>query len=65
MWSFSYCAKGDLHPIKNLDQQIAKKFSAENHLRYYNDQIHYASFILPQFVKDLLNEPKKTEIEEK
>jgi len=65
MWSFSYCAKGDLHPIKNLDQQIAKKFSAENHLRYYSDQIHYASFILPQFVKDLLNEPKKTEIEEK
>jgi spermidine synthase len=56
MWSFSYCAKGQIHPIKNLDQQRAKIFSNENKLRYYSDQIHYASFILPQFVKDLLNE---------
>ncbi len=63
MWSFSYSAKGDLHPIKNLDQQIAKKFSTENHLRYYSDQIHYASFILPQFVKDLLNEQIKKKVE--
>jgi spermidine synthase len=57
MWSFSYCAKGDLHPIKNLDQQTAKIFTSKNDLKYYSDQIHYAAFILPRFVKDLLNEP--------
>jgi spermidine synthase len=56
MWSFSYCSKGDLHPIKNLDQQTAKAFSKEHHLRYYSDQIHYASFVLPMFVKELLIE---------
>ena len=59
MWSFSYCAKGEIHPIKNLDQQAAKDFSSKNQLRYYSDQIHYASFILPQFVKDLFNEPSQ------
>lgn len=55
MWSFSYCAKGDIHPIRNLDQQKAKSFSIDHNFKYYSDQIHYASFILPQFVKDLLN----------
>ena len=56
MWSFSYCAKGDIHPIKNLKQQNAHNFSVNHNLRYYSDQIHYAAFILPQFVKDLLCE---------
>jgi len=61
MWSFSYCIRGDIHPIKNLDQQRVKQFSAEHNLQYYSDQIHYAAFILPQFVKDLLKEPVPNE----
>jgi spermidine synthase len=65
MWSFSYCAKGDIHPIKHLDQQLARNFSKKQNLRYYSDQIHYAAFILPQFVKDLLNEPVGVEGERK
>jgi spermidine synthase len=64
MWSFSYCAKGDIHPIRNLDQKIARDFSINQNLRYYSDQIHYAAFILPRFVKDLLNEPVEGKVEE-
>jgi spermidine synthase len=61
MWSFSYCAKSELHPIKNLDQKLAYNFSKNHRLRYYSDQVHYAAFILPQFVKDLLHKPLETE----
>jgi len=54
MWSFSFCSKNLLHPIKDLDLDKAKHFSSQNHLKYYNPEIHTAAFMLPTFVKDLL-----------
>jgi spermidine synthase len=56
MWSFSYCSKGKIHPIKNLDNKIASNFSDSQNLRYYSDEVHRAAFALPRFVKDLLEE---------
>ena len=55
MWSFSYSAKGSVHPVESLDQAKAEKFLASNDLKYYNTQIHHASFALPNFVRELIN----------
>lgn len=55
MWSFSYCSKGCLHPINNLDFKHANDFIRQHKLRYYNPEIHNSSFVLPNFVKDLLS----------
>jgi spermidine synthase len=54
MWSFSFCSKNGIHPIHNFDQTRAREFTKKNNLRYYNDEIHQAVFVLPQFVKDIL-----------
>lgn len=53
-WSFGYCSK-KYDPIINFD--IEKYNSLNLETKYYNDEIHKASFALPQFVKDIL--PKK------
>ena len=53
-WSFSYSAKGDLHPMQ-FDREAAAAFSREQGLKYYNEEIHTAAFALPNFVKELLN----------
>ncbi|MDG6228383.1 MAG: polyamine aminopropyltransferase [Candidatus Thermoplasmatota archaeon] len=54
MWSFSLCSKNLFHPIKDLDMDRTKHFASQNHLRYYNPEIHTAAFMLPTFVKNLL-----------
>ena len=54
MWSFLYASKGDVHPINNLDDQAADQFSKENNLQYYSAEIHRSAFVLPPFVKKLL-----------
>ena len=51
------CSSKVLNDVILLDPQHAQLFSSKHNLRYYSDQIHHAAFILPQFVKDLLNEP--------
>jgi spermidine synthase len=56
MWSFSYCSKNSLHPVENLDMHKAQHFTDQHHLQYYNSEIHKAAFILPTFVKNLLNQ---------
>jgi len=50
-WSFAFCSKG-LDPIKDFDQARWDKLGLST--RYYNAEIHRASFVLPQFVKELL-----------
>jgi hypothetical protein len=43
--------------IKSLDIEInkrAKAFVAEKGLRYYNEDIHFSTFALPNFVKQLI-----------
>jgi spermidine synthase len=52
-WSFSFSAKGDAHPLK-FDKEQAAKFSVDQNLKYYNEDIHAAAFALPNFVKQLL-----------
>ena len=54
MWSFSYCAKGSIDPVKDLDETRMEKIVTENRLSYYNPEIHRSAFALPNFVKDLL-----------
>lgn len=54
MWSFQYGLKGSASPkaIQNVEEIDA--FVEEKGLRYYNSDIHVASFATPNFVKTLL-----------
>ncbi|MCZ6694302.1 MAG: polyamine aminopropyltransferase [Bacteroidetes bacterium] len=54
MWSFSFCSKGNIHPINDLDQDRVTKFIDENQLSYYNLDVHRAAFALPNFVAQLI-----------
>ncbi len=56
MWSFSFSSKGKVHPLNDFDMQKAKKFVKNHKLRYYNENIHKSSFILPNFVEESLKE---------
>ena len=54
MWSFQYGIKGNCHP-KNVQQiEEIRQFVADQGLRYYNEDIHFATFATPNFVKTLL-----------
>ena len=50
-WSFAFCSKG-IDPVRDFDQARYDKIRPST--RYYNDEIHRASFVLPQFVRELL-----------
>lgn len=50
-WSFVFCSK-KYDPIENFDQTRYDKLNLET--KYYNDQVHKASFALPQFVKEII-----------
>ena len=54
MWSFSFSSKGSTDPFKNLHKEMIKDFCKENKLNYYSFDIHHSSFVLPQFVLDIL-----------
>ena len=54
MWSFSYSAKGDAHPLNDFNKEKSKKFSDEQDLSYYNEGIHESAFALPNFVKKMI-----------
>ena len=56
MWSFSYCSKGSIHPVNDLDFKHANDFVKQHRLRYYNPEIHNSSFVLPNFVRELLSD---------
>ncbi len=58
MWSFSYCSKGDLHPLRNFDPERSAGFASEHQLKYYNEAVHPAAFALPTFVKNMLDGSK-------
>jgi spermidine synthase len=51
LWSYGFCSKKH-HPLKDFDQKRYDDLKLET--RYYNDDVHRASFALPQFVKALL-----------
>lgn len=54
-WSFSYCAKGGIHPINDFRADEAKEFAEKHDLNYYDENVHKAAFALPRYVKKLLN----------
>ena len=56
MWSFSYSSKGGKHPIKDFNTQKVESFTVSNKLSYYNPHIHKASFALPNFVREMIEE---------
>lgn len=63
MWSFSYCSKGSIHPLNDLDDKKSAEFTNSQPLKYYHPDIHRSAFVLPTFVKELLEyKPEKTEI---
>ena len=52
-WSFSFSSKGGLNPL-NTDKEKIDAFCKKNELSYYNKDIHYAAFALPNYVQKLL-----------
>jgi spermidine synthase len=54
MWSFQYGIKGNLNPKTISNKSEISDFAAKKGLRYYNEDIHFASFATPNFVKELI-----------
>jgi spermidine synthase len=54
MWSFQYGLKGGAHPKLVSNDSAIDAFVAKSGLRYYNVDIHRASFATPNFVKELI-----------
>ncbi|MDB0437984.1 polyamine aminopropyltransferase [Clostridioides difficile] len=52
-WLFGFASK-KLDPIKNQDRDGWEKLNLKT--KYYNSDIHLGSFMLPQYVKEMLNE---------
>lgn len=55
MWSFQYGMKGAVQPKTIEKAAEIDAFVEAKGLKYYNSDIHKASFALPNFVKTLLN----------
>lgn len=56
MWSFTYASKGDIHPIHHLNAENANQFSKLQQLKFYNAEIHQATFALPNFVRNMIRD---------
>lgn len=54
MWSFSYSSKGSAHPMKQKPEEELNAFVKAAGLKYYNADMHKASFALPNFVKEMI-----------
>ena len=54
MWSFQYGIKNGIKP-SNIDMNEVESFVKAKELKYYNEQIHKASFALPSFVKEMIS----------
>jgi len=51
LWGYTFGAK-KIDPIKDFDEERVKNFKKK--LRYYNHEVHKASFALPNFIKEML-----------
>ncbi len=51
-WAFSIAWKGDKHPMESFDKERFEKLNLK--LKYYNPEIHKAAFVLPNFVREIL-----------
>lgn len=52
-WFFGFASK-KLHPLKDCDMEYYKNLNLKD--RYYNEDIHFGAFAIPNYVKDLLKE---------
>lgn len=55
-WLFGFASK-TYHPIKDLKKDIWENFKIKT--KYYNTDIHVGSFMLPTYVKELLEDESK------
>lgn len=53
LWSFAFCSK-KYDPIEHFQVERYSKLNLTS--RYYNSDVHRGSFMLPQFVKNLIDE---------
>ena len=56
LWSFSFCAKGNINPRKSLFAEKAATFAEAHKLSYYNAEVHQSAFALPNYIKRFLND---------
>lgn len=56
MWSLQVGVKGSKNPAADFDKKTAQQFSLAKGLRYYNEDLHSAAFMLPTFVRKMLSE---------
>jgi spermidine synthase len=52
-WSFAFCSK-KYHPIDDFDADRYKRLKLKNN--YYNADIHFGAFCLPEYVKELIGD---------
>jgi len=53
LWTYVFASK-KYHPIDDFDPSRVQNF--DHQLKYYNEDIHKACFVLPNFIKELINE---------
>ncbi len=53
-WAFSIAWKGDKHPKDSFDKKRFYELGLK--LKYYNPEIHKAAFVLPNYVKEIVEE---------
>jgi spermidine synthase len=54
-WSFAFCSKGRVHPLRDFQEEKARLFAVEKGLRYYNEAVHRAAFALPNDLRSLMH----------
>ena len=54
MWSFSFSVKGNISPIPLVPEENITSFCSEHKLKYYSFEVHNSAFVLPKFVKDII-----------
>jgi spermidine synthase len=55
LWSFTCATKGNVHHLNSLNDEAANAFSEKHNLKVYDAQVHRAAFVLPPFVRKMLN----------
>ncbi len=55
IWSFQLASKGNVDP-RNVDPESIALFEHKHPLQYYNYKVHKASFALPNYLKEMLDE---------
>jgi spermidine synthase len=55
MWSFSFSSKGGITPEIKIPSTEVEDFCIKNQLKYYSPEVHKSSFVLPKFVKEILD----------